>query len=1134
MDYGQRKNNYSRLKIIISLLVIMLTILITAQVILADNESVNISMNNSLNDSLNNSLNISVELNNSVNNSINESINYSQITNINTYEITEDSVIIFWETNESRTTNLRYGTTSGNLEYVFNDESLETEHTVQILGLKPNTQYYYQATSVNINDEAMVSEEKTFMTLNDTTNPTWNNTKTNPQSQVIYGSAESYQFSSDWFDNTRMENVLITHTFEGIEKTDNTTNISNTYSFLTQNLAAGTYTWFMKGTDVQGNINQTTNQTFVVQKAEPIVQLLLNEDNADIEVNKGVPISISANSYVSEGKISLIIVDTQNITLQNNSVINTTKTYTQTGLYKIILTFNETQNYTQRQIIRYVNVTEVSLTVTTDKKTYALGEQAKYQITFPTGYTLQTEICGPVPKSGEGFVECYDQADLQGVLSPQTITHTYTNQEGKYLINVDAISGANIISSTTNYNVTNNMDIKIVGDTIVLEKEEIELSSTITGGIAPYTYEWTLSNGSKITGNNLNIVYGTQGTYSTKINITDSKGNTKSSTFSILVKLPYEVKVSVMDKATRSLIQDAEVDIDSWSGLTDSSGIIILKVPLGTHDLEVRADGYFKQNREITVDGKEALLIELNKKSSSTTSDGSFSINLLSPTKNEEINIDATFKAEVKTDDETNCELYVTEQGTSWSKLLKSWAMSSDEILQHSEKLNPEKEYIWYVGCENQDTQITSETQTFKTNKASTVDFAGAQSDDADPGEIRRRLEQASDNIAALDLNAKQIAETLEIPTKIDRALRDYDRVLRDVNNIQFRSDLSDKDKQDKKNEYTSKLNDIEQNTVLNLELIKSEQVVKYPKKEELRQIITEYAQEKNKKDSINEEILNDLQNNILVKTKISHVSLTYLTQDSEDITLIEKEITFTKNTSGKSFLMEYIPKDLEGSASNINFITTSEILKNDPIIKFENQNKIAYYLEGQKNIELAKTTSLILYDESIFTKSRGLITGNVLGFVDFTSPTFLIVLLALIIVLYASYSFEIIPDMAGLFSKGKSEKITRKIQYLIQDINEKIKINDLNNANLIFKELRIVYEKAPFDSKKETCQEIFDSYNEINLEFFIKSTLDVDLNSINEQTKQRIHEIYGYVSEDYDDKIPLEVLDKYKEIMQA
>lgn len=1007
------------------------------------------------------------------------------IYNLTTSNIDDNSLVISWNTNELATTKLKYGLTNNNLQYEYNDEILSIEHAVQILGLEPETTYYYEASSTNINGTTNKSETMNFTTANDNTPPTYSQIQTMPESQIIYGSTTNYQFSTDWEDQTEITNVTIHHNFTGndiIEILNNTN--QNTYTYQIQEISAGTYYWYTTATDKNGNTNLTPNQTYQIQKSSPALTLLINEEDENLHLEQYQTITIEYNSNNNQTK-KTILYDGQTLYSANSTTNYTQYQLNDIGIHNITIISDESENYTEQQKTLLIEIIPPTINLFPTKTQYSINEQAGYTITGPKNSNITIEICGPIPPTGIGFVECYQQENIQNYTTPISRTHTYTKKTGEYLINAETIHANETYTNTTNYTVANTISIDIQGDTTIFEDEETELTAIATGGIPPYTYNWTLANGTKIQNQEIDIKYADDGTYTQKISVIDSQENSAEKTISIKVEIPYYLQITLIDEETNQTIEDAAIEINSKNWYTDTSGYVKITTTKGTHEITIKADDYKREIRDVTVNDDTTIEIKLTPLKSNEETE----IEIISPVENEKTNIETTFKAKINTNTENTCEIYIKEEENTWSRLLKTQKITKNTEMTHTEILEPNKEFKWSIQCKSINKNTLSEEISFTTSSETTTQILNSDAVQ-DTGRIRTNIETALENLNSYDITQKQIAETLKIETTIKTALRDYERILRDINNIQFRTDLSDEDKQTKKDEYNQRLQKIIEETPLEIKVDHDEEIVKYPKKEEIIQVITEYAQAESKTGTIDNEFLQKLQNQMLTKTRISHVEITYISGETEKITLINKKITYESENSEEEpnefVLIEYIPKELENNANNMVFLQDYTIVKQDPIIKFNHPDSISYYFKTYKDLDLSKETKTIAYSDSIYKKKRNLLTGNaILSNLDLASPAMLIILLILIIMSYLAYAYELPQKVSNKFKKNNEQKTIEKIKLLITEINEYLNNKDFQKANLTYKEIRLTYENADIEIKQKTYQAIQTILNNINVKYY-------------------------------------------------
>ncbi|USN54037.1 MAG: fibronectin type III domain-containing protein [Candidatus Nomurabacteria bacterium] len=88
------------------------------------------------------------------------------LSNIQADPVIDTRAVVTWLSNERATSQLRYGTSSGNYTVTTSlDESLNLTHLVTLSNLSPKTTYYYTVSSVDASGNSTTSTEKSFSTL---------------------------------------------------------------------------------------------------------------------------------------------------------------------------------------------------------------------------------------------------------------------------------------------------------------------------------------------------------------------------------------------------------------------------------------------------------------------------------------------------------------------------------------------------------------------------------------------------------------------------------------------------------------------------------------------------------------------------------------------------------------------------------------------------------------------------------------------------------------------------------------------------------------------------------------------------------------------------------------------------------
>ncbi len=86
------------------------------------------------------------------------------LSNIKAANISDDSAVISWSTNEQADSQVEYGTTTSYGSVTVLDSALRTEHSVSLSGLDPETRYHYRVRSTDASDNLAVSSDYEFTT----------------------------------------------------------------------------------------------------------------------------------------------------------------------------------------------------------------------------------------------------------------------------------------------------------------------------------------------------------------------------------------------------------------------------------------------------------------------------------------------------------------------------------------------------------------------------------------------------------------------------------------------------------------------------------------------------------------------------------------------------------------------------------------------------------------------------------------------------------------------------------------------------------------------------------------------------------------------------------------------------------
>jgi len=217
--------------------------------------------------------------------------------------------------------------------------------------------------TVNCTNQFSNSTVESISFTVDATYPGWSNNVSYPSSPLNYTGAQNYQFNVTWIDSN-LDSVWIEHNFNGtLLNYTNVPNVSNVYFYNYTNLAAGTYQWRMFANDSVGNVNYTDAFVYTINRAASNVSLKLNGSSANMSIDEGDSVNITAVLITGEANIELynngLLINNGSSPLENITIFNTA------GTYNITVNYPTTQNYTSDSETWWVIVNDTSAPVLT-------------------------------------------------------------------------------------------------------------------------------------------------------------------------------------------------------------------------------------------------------------------------------------------------------------------------------------------------------------------------------------------------------------------------------------------------------------------------------------------------------------------------------------------------------------------------------------------------------------------------------------------------------------------------------------------------------------------------------------------------------------------------------------------------
>lgn len=212
---------------------------------------------------------------------------------------TSTTATISWTTDESATSTVSYGLTSG-YGTASSSASLTTSHSITLTGLTPSTTYHFQVSSGDSSYNYATSSDYTFTTsaAADTTGPVISTVSAGDPGETSVTITWTTDESSD-----SQVNYGLTSTYTASTTLD--ASLSTSHSVTVSGLSADTtYHFRVRSSDASGNLTVSSDYSFTTDAADPEVQQVSS-------ISNGAPVGSldgSGWSLLNEPKPRLQIV----------------------------------------------------------------------------------------------------------------------------------------------------------------------------------------------------------------------------------------------------------------------------------------------------------------------------------------------------------------------------------------------------------------------------------------------------------------------------------------------------------------------------------------------------------------------------------------------------------------------------------------------------------------------------------------------------------------------------------------------------------------------------------------------------------------------------------------------------------
>jgi len=857
------------------------------------------------------------------------------------------------------------------------------------------------------------------------------------------------------------------------------------FNEITGTLTTGEHQWNIKCTN-NTHTEEGNQTTIIIDTSAPII-VLFNPENA-IEI-KSSEVEFSFVTIDNSGQnieCNLIIDDIieASVTAENSQPQHTIITDIEDGEHEWKVTCNDLANNTNTSEIKtfVINTTNDNpeFNATLERNEMNIGQNSLMNLNAPSGTDIRVEVCPDT----SGFVECEVPIDEDNVTDYPIIENIpFTNQEGIYILEAFFDKDGFTETKTLTYKVNNNIQINIEGGSDVKKNVPVILEASATGGVGDITYEWDLSDGTTSNESIVNITYTSTGEHEEKVIVKDSYNNTAERIIIIDVSDTYQITILIKDKTTDNIIKEATVELDGEQETSDNNGQATFDIKEGTRKLLILATGYKIYQEDLNISKKQTFTILLEPKENNEPI-----ITLIKPEDNGKITgntTDLTFKAEHL--NELNCSIYINENKDGFFTYIGDM-----KVKDNNNNLFPiigleEKTYWWKVECKDNKGNIgMSSTYKFtsvpQNESSQLLTTTESNPDTASYNEWIKEYEELVSAFETMPKDVKEAAEKLEIINNLKNSIKTIKNAVRDIDGLRFNQKLTEQEKEQRKQEWMSEAEQAYDKAPINIDLTESETYVDYISNEELELLVDEYISAEfnesdkkiNKKKLLN--LLEELQQEAVISSKIKIGSITLRDGTKEDYTLIIREIKLY-NITEESFAVEIIPKEVIKNAEEVISNLNYKIIKKDPIIRFDldGDKTITYYFNKKIDVdEVKKIKTAIFIDlDSDDSKITGL-TINTPKIKNIFFFPILIIILGGIIFSFVKYNGLDTAKVIAYNLVGKKD--LHYINIILTEIKENLEMNNIEKAHQLYNEAREAYSSLSTIAKNDIYNKIIET----------------------------------------------------------
>lgn len=231
---------------------------------------------------------------------------------------------------------------------------------------------------------AFASSNWTFSV--DTTPPQYSNIQVSPPNNSGYAQGQKYEFNITWNDNFQVDEVILEHNFSGFPDNVTIIGVGSVYNYSVFGLPTGSYYYKWYANDTINNEAETPKYEYVVNKADPGLNLYLDGVQNNKTILEDNNVNITATLSACAGSTIQVYQDG---TIINNAVSPATNItlFSEPGYYNITASFSGCENYSADEQTYFLTVNDttkpiINLIYPENDTTIASGEtNFQYNVT---------------------------------------------------------------------------------------------------------------------------------------------------------------------------------------------------------------------------------------------------------------------------------------------------------------------------------------------------------------------------------------------------------------------------------------------------------------------------------------------------------------------------------------------------------------------------------------------------------------------------------------------------------------------------------------------------------------------------------------------------------------------------------